>query len=200
MRVVAAQPQVCRRGVTSGRATGLPEPSRRSRRHASRPGPESLVRRVCRAPRGAPGQKEEEERRPPEGHRTPTPALALALAVGNRLRCLRDAVRAIAGRHARDDDGGGRGALRGRRGRGGCGGGLCRLVVPAADVVVLRMWGDGGASPRACMRRPSSSGSRSSSSSSSSICSSAGASSLPSAPTLSPRLRPEPPAGSVPMW
>ena len=64
--VVEAQPQVCGRGVTSGRknrATGLPEPSPTEGRARSRGtcvsagDPGSVAKRVCRTPR-APGQKE----------------------------------------------------------------------------------------------------------------------------------------------
>ena len=58
---------------TKNQATGLPEPGGRagSRRHASRPGPESLVRARLPSAARAPGQKKREKGGRPKGHRQP---------------------------------------------------------------------------------------------------------------------------------
>ena len=60
--------------ITSGRKIAqlvFQSQARRSRRHASRPGPESLAKRVCRAPRARPVKKKEKKGDRPKGHRQP---------------------------------------------------------------------------------------------------------------------------------
>ena len=90
----------------------------RSRRHASRPGPESLAKRVCRAARARPVKK---KRRKAAARRAPTAEEAHRMHAGNPRSSKRHAApRARAGGHAArsSDCGGEAGGGLGKMGRG----------------------------------------------------------------------------------